>query len=302
MTRPLSAGTGTARHHHGEILQGACRRAGTWIPCLITMPGTRCGSTARYVRRAHEPLRVLPQWKIKAAEAARLALEHLDEAPAGLLEIECSVERGIGLGSSTCDVVAAIRAVCAAYGVRLAPERVARIAVQAEEAADPIMFEDEVVVFAQRHGEVLESFGGWVPPFTVLSLDMHCGSGGIETLSLPLPNYTPEELAVLEDLLDAAREAFRVRHAAAIARVATASAKLNQRFVPMRSFDGVRALAERYDALGVQISHSGTVAGILFDPRRVPLHSDILARARAGAQALGARPLGQFVTAGEDRT
>jgi hypothetical protein len=80
MTTPLRAGTGTARHHHGEILQGACRRAGTLIPCLITMPG-RGGGTARYVRMAHEPLQVLPRGKIKAAGAARLALEHLDEAP-----------------------------------------------------------------------------------------------------------------------------------------------------------------------------------------------------------------------------
>jgi uncharacterized protein involved in propanediol utilization len=296
MTTPLRAGTGTARHHHGEILQGACTRAGTLTPCLITMPGRGCGSTARYVRMTHEPLQVLPRWKIKAAEAARLALEHLDEAPLGLLEIECSVETGIGLGSSTCDVVAAIRAVCAAYGARLAPERVARIAVEAEGAADPIMFEDEVVVFAQRHGEVLESFGNWIPSLTVLSLDMDSARGGIETLGLPFPKYTPAELAVLESLIGAAREAFRGRDAAAIARVATASAKLNQRFVPMRAFDDVCALAERYDALGVQISHSGTVAGILFDPRCAPLESDILTRARADAQALGARPLGQFTT------
>jgi uncharacterized protein involved in propanediol utilization len=301
MTKSLRAGTGTARHHHGEILQGAYPRAGTLIPCLITMPGRGCGSTVRYAM-TQEPLRVLPAWKVKAAEAARLALGHLDRAPLGVLDIDCSVETGIGLGSSTSDVVAAIRAVCAACGVRLAPERVARIAVAAEGAADPIMFEDEVVVFAQRHGEVLESFGGSMPALTVLSLDMDPGRGGIETLSLPFPNYTPAELSVLENLLGAAREAFRVRDAAAIARIATASAKLNQRFVPLRSFDGICALAESHDALGVQISHSGTVAGILFDPERVPLHSDVLVRACADAQALGARPLGRFMTSGLART
>src|SRR5689334_15738664 len=136
-TRPR-VGTGMARHHHGEILQGACTRAGTLTPCLITMPGRGFGSTARYSRIHRQPLQVLPRWKTKAEQAARLTLDSLGEAPVGLLEIECSLETSLGLGSSTCDVVAAIRAVCAAHDVQLAASQVARIAVEAEQAADPI--------------------------------------------------------------------------------------------------------------------------------------------------------------------
>lgn len=271
-------------------------RSGTLIPCLITMPGTGVGSTARYIRIPHQALQVVPRWKIKAEEAARLTLDYLGETLAGCLEIECSLETSIGLGSSTCDVVAAIRAVCAAYGVQLAPGRVAKIAVAAEQAADSIMFESEAVLFAQRHGEVLESLGGWIPPFTVLSLDMDPSRGGIETLGLPVPQYTHAELATFETLIGAARRAFRDHDAAAVARVATTSAKLNQRLLPMSSFPDICALAERNHALGVQISHSGTVAGILFDSRHIPLESDVLTRARAELQALGVRPLGQFTT------
>ena len=91
------------------------------------------------------------------------------------MEIECSVATGVGLGSSTCDVVAAIRAVCGAYGVELDAGRVAGLAIEAEGAVDPIMFDGEMVLFAQRQGRVLESFGAWAPRYAVLSIDTDLG-------------------------------------------------------------------------------------------------------------------------------
>jgi uncharacterized protein involved in propanediol utilization len=89
--------------------------------------------------------------------------------------------------------------------------------------------------------------------------------------------------------------------------VATESATLNQRFVSLRGFREIVALADEFGALGVQIAHSGTVAGILFDGRARRTHgparrthgpadreltSEVMARVRA----LGARPLGVFET------
>ena len=340
-------GVGASEHHHGEILQGAVRRDGKVVPCLITMPTRRVGSLARYIpvaewsavagaaravlRRAPEGgvqgaapslsavagasrlapgavelgvefpparvarvLEVVPAWKLKAARAARLALEFVG-APAGggRLEIECSVATGVGLGSSTCDVVAAIRAVCAAFGAAVEPDIVARLAVAAEGAVDPIMFDREVVLFAQRQGRVLETFGSWAPPYVVVSIDTDAGTDGIDTLSLPPPQYAEAELEAFEGLVARARAAFERRDAAAIAVVATESATLNQRFLPLRCFREIVALASEFRALGVQIAHSGTVAGILFDVRTTPaLTSEVIARVRL----LGVRPLGVFET------
>ena len=133
------SGVGVSEHHHGEILQGAVRRGAESMPCLVTMPTRRVGSRAWYVPMAGDSgrdrgdesvsaptgrcaLEVVPAWKLKAARAARLALEFVGAPVSGRLEIECSVATGVGLGSSTCDVVAAIRAVCAAYGVAVAPD------------------------------------------------------------------------------------------------------------------------------------------------------------------------------------
>jgi uncharacterized protein involved in propanediol utilization len=157
--------------------------------------------------------------------------------------------------------------VCAAHGVELDAGRVARLAIEAEGAADPIMFDGEMVLFAQRQGRVLESFGSWTPRYAVLSIDTDLGGGGIDTLSLPVPPYAEGDLVAFEKMIGRARKAFRQRDSAALAVIATESAALNQRFLPMRGFQEIRELAAAYGALGVQISHSGTVAGVLFDAR-----------------------------------
>src|ERR1700733_3543786 len=143
----MVSGVGSAGHHHGELLQGALRREGEMVSCLITLPVGGVGSRAGYVAEgaAGGLVEVVPAWKRKAARAAELALAFVGAPVGGRLEIECSVATGVGLGSSTCDVVAAIRAVCRAYGIEVGAAEVARLAVEAEGAADPIMFDAEMV-------------------------------------------------------------------------------------------------------------------------------------------------------------
>lgn len=305
-------GVGSAGHHHGELLQGILRRGAELVSCLITMPVGGVGSRVRYLgtgsvvtpvsaselRRTAVPgqlLDVVPALKTKASRAARLALDAIGVPAVGRLEVECSVATGVGLGSSTCDVVAAIRAVCNAHGFEIDARQVARLAIEAEGAADPIMFDGEMVLFAQRQGLVLESFGSWMPPYTVLSIDTDPGGRGVDTLSLPIPQYTEDELAAFESMVGRAREAFRHHDPVALAAVATESAVLNQRFLPLRWFREIRDLAAEYGALGVQISHSGTVAGVLFDGQSgggLGLLDEVIAR----VSALGARPRGLFTT------
>lgn len=307
------AGVGVAGRHHGEILQGAVRRDGELVPCLITMPFGGIGSTARYdsaqgpgnpaptgitplepIPPSHQ-FEVAPAWKRKAERAARLALAFLGEPVAGRLEIECAVATGVGLGSSTCDVVAAIRAVCAFYGASIDASSVARLAIEAEGAADPLMFDGEMVLFAQRHGRVLESFGHWVPRYALLSIDTDEGNGGVDTLGLPPRDYADAELSAIEVMVDRARRAFSERDAPSIAAIATESAVLNQRFLSLRHFREIQELANEYRALGVQISHSGTVAGILFDAGRgVQSDPDLAAHLFSRVRSLGLRPQGLF--------
>jgi len=294
-----TVGTGSARQHHGELFQGSLYRNGEWVSCLITMPGRGVGSTARFWPRDDGDVEVVPAWKKKARRAALLALGYIGVPLAGKLEIQCTVATGVGLGSSTADVVAAIRAVSNAYGTALDVGTVARLAVAAEGASDPIMFDGEMVLFAQREGRLLESFGSWVPPYAVMSFDTDPAAEGVDTLSMPVPSYGHAELAAFESLVRRAREAFRQRDAQALAVIATESAALNQRILPLRNFDSIRRLADESGALGLQISHSGTIAGLLFDGRLVRADTGLEAAVTERLRSLGARPLGLFRTGGD---
>jgi uncharacterized protein involved in propanediol utilization len=163
------------------------------------------------------------------------------------------------------------------------------------------MFDGEMVLFAQRRGRVLESFGSWMPRYAVLSIDTDLGEGGIDTLSLPMPQYTDADLAAFETMIGRAREAFQQRDPVTLAAIATESATLNQRFVPMRKFREIRDLAASHHALGVQISHSGTVAGILLDARPGMGSDDASVEdLTARLRSLGVRPRALFITGAED--
>ncbi len=47
--------------------------------------------------------------------------------------------------------------------------------------------------------------------------------------------------------------------------VASASARISQHYLTKSKFTAVAKLAEDYDACGVQVAHSGTLMGVLFD-------------------------------------
>ena len=131
----------------------------------------------------------------------------------------------------------------------------------------------------------------------MLSIDTDPGGPGVDTLSLPVPRYTDADLAAFENMVGKARQAFRARDSVVLAAIATESAALNQRFVPLRHFREIRDLAQEYHALGVQISHSGTVAGILFDARSGREPGDaLIEEVSARLRSLGARPRGLLMT------
>ncbi|MHB1870037.1 MAG: GHMP family kinase ATP-binding protein [Steroidobacteraceae bacterium] len=260
---------GRAGRHHGEILQGLWwpRRTAAVdpVPCLLTLPVSEAGSEAHFKPAPGAPICVDPPGKVKAARAARLALDALGAGSCGgILRLYGSIPIGLGLGSSTSDVLATLRAVCAAYGAPTDADMLARLAVRAEVASDPLMF-DGAVLFAQRHGQVLEHWGEWLPEFLLLSVDTDPQAGGRDTLRVPCPGRAATR-ADYTELLRWARAAFRARDAAAVAAVATRSADLNQRIAPTRGYRALRAVSAASGALGLQIAHSGTVAGVLFDP------------------------------------
>lgn len=284
MTRHLSAlpltedepacvaefGTGRASAHHGELLQGVFEDdQGTLRRGLVTVMQPDRGSEAVFRPSPGTGLVVHPPDLMKVRRAAELAIDWFagtgHERVGGLVEVVSTVPRRIGMGSSTSDVVATMRAVAACFGEPLPETELARLAVLAEGASDSIMIDDRVVLFAHRDGFVLENFGPRLPPIVVLGCDTDLGGRGVDTLTHPAASYTREEVATFGVLRAALRRAVATGDASLLGRVATASARINQRYLPKPDLDFLLELCESECGVGVQVAHSGTVVGILFD-------------------------------------
>lgn len=285
--KPLPGiGIGAASGHHGELLQGVFEdRSGQLHRGLVTLPLTKLESTATFTCVASSDLAIHPREKAKAGLAARKTLHYLGVAEGGFLHIESNIPIGHGYGSSTADVVAAIRAVAAAHGVRLQPSRVGQLAVAAERASDAIAFDCRAVLFAQREGTVLEDFGGSLPPLLLVGFKS-AERRPIDTLQLPPARYDSREIQqfrVLRGLI-----AFAVRHQdpTSLGRAATTSALLSQRHLPKHHLERVIDIANDAGACGVQVAHSGSLLGILFD------HAGKSLRQRAEGVAASVRACG----------
>ena len=263
---PTRIGRGASRGHHGEILQGVFRSGDALVHGLITVPCSEFGSTATYYPSAGSTLAVRPSWKKKAARAAQSALNSLGgRSFGGCLDVNTRGSAGAGCGTSTSDIVAAVRAVADAHRVTFTPWQVARWAVAAETASDPTMLDEANLLFGQLTARAIERFS----PAT---LEMVIVSGydqarpPVLTTEFPRPCYHRDQVATLAQLLAAARQAFAEDNLGLLADVATKSAVLNQKFLPKTAFGDVVDGCLAAGAVGVQVAHSGNLVGAIVDP------------------------------------
>lgn len=268
----LALGIGYAPAHHGEILQGVFRdNMGRLRNALVTLRYPECESRATFYPSALTTDIRCPQgmWKVHCASVLSMAAFSTEHSPptGGRVEISTTVPPGIGMGSSTADVTAAIRAIANFHGAAPGAEEIGRIAVQAEYASDPIMIDDRVVLFAQREGTVLETFGRTLPQMIVVGCNADPGMGRVDTVTLTPAAYSAEDVRTFGLLRSELRIAVATGDASRIGQVATASALISQRFLPKPTLEFLLDLCECSGGCGVQVAHSGTVAGVIFDPR-----------------------------------
>jgi uncharacterized protein involved in propanediol utilization len=263
-------GTADVRAHHGEIVQGVFYDADGHVEQgLVTLPCSLYGTHVQFRPLRAGPLTVEPADRRRAHAAARLTLDALGRTGwGGVLRIGSNVPLGWGCGSSTTDVVATIRAVADAFGVVLPPEWMATVSVAAETASDSLMYAtDRAVLFAQRRGRTLHDLGGPLPQMPVLGVNTELDRG-VGTLSLPPCKYSSWEIEAFRTILGLLRRAVEMQDPILLGRVASASAEINQRHRPKRFMPQLVQIARQTGAAGLQVAHSGTVVGFLFEPGR----------------------------------
>jgi uncharacterized protein involved in propanediol utilization len=262
----IRKGEGRSIAQHGELFQGQMEQEGGRLRrCLVSLPCPALYSHAQFHPDGAGSLRVIPPHKKKALRMAELTFARLGESDlSGTLVIETVAPEARGCGSSTADCVATASACADALNRTISEEEVARLAVEAEEASENFMFH-RAVLFANREGEVIEDYARKLPRFEVLGIDTW-PDGPVETLRYPPAEYSWRQRQSFSMLTGALRRAMKKHDIRLLGRVATASARINQEFLPKPMFREMNEIVEVVGALGLSVAHAGTVLSILLDP------------------------------------
>ncbi|WP_373415048.1 GHMP kinase [Ensifer aridi] len=255
---------GIANGHHGEILQGIfVDENGRRHRGLITLAFPYVQSAAWAARSATPGVEFSPMARKKAHRAAMLFLrKHLKRGEGVSVQVGSNIPMGLGLGSSTADVVAAVRACARALRCSISPTEIFEIAVQAEEASDGTMFQGKARLVAHREGRVLETFAKRLPHFGLVSFNA-APDRPVVTICFEPARYDEDEVGEFQELVRMAARAIATDDAALLGQIATRSAIINERFLPQPHFREVLEFSQCSGGLGVQVAHSGRVVGIM---------------------------------------
>lgn len=311
-------GIGQGKGHFGEYLQGhfddingdLIDRACLAVPLVshiddidlhkddevyYQLPYASSGSIAIFVPEEDEKLEVEPKHKILSKKATEQTLDLLGKKEyGGLLKIITRGKTSMGLGTSTSDIVASMRAVSESFGVHLENDLIAKKSVEIELASDGIMY-DNATLFVTTKGIVLEDYGINYPEVEILGFNSNHTEKGINTLDIPPRRYNKLEKKQLMDLRNRLGSALTNRDFNTLGKISISSAKLNQRFVEKPYLEEIVKLASDNSAAGVVIAHSGTMMGIMFDPKKMP-ESSKLSKIVEGLESIGYSDLKRYIS------
>lgn len=255
--------------HFGELIQGRLGPGGPVV--LVTLPCPVPVVVARHWPGAGLAIHGAGQRPV-TPERARRFLAGLGLRLSGRVALRAA-EAGAGLGVSTATLMALARLA----GHDGPPEALARAAIRAEGASDPLMFADPGrLLWASRRGVVLDR----TPPLP--RLDALGGLWGPARRTDPADDRFADVRDLVADWVRAAGDGPR------LARIATESAR---RTLALRGpgDDPTEALAGESGALGWAIAHTGAARALLFAPGTVPrgLPSRLRAAGFRGVMAFG---------------
>ncbi|MES0039745.1 hypothetical protein NKJ74_31825 [Mesorhizobium sp. M0046] len=246
----------------GELLQGQLPVGS--VPrdphFLVTMP------IAVFARAHFMPISgtgsvtVYPSHKVKAKRLAEKLVVAIG-ASGGILLLQSELPEGKGLASSSADLVATARSIACCFNRRIRTSLIEKLMAEIE-PSDGVMYPG-VVAYQQRACGLL-SFLGQMPPLAIVGIDE---GGAVETVDYDQRRgeISAGHRAEYRELLDRVRIAVPRGDTATIGRIATASALLHQERTPKKYLDSMLKASEATGALGVIVTHSGTMVGILLD-------------------------------------
>ncbi|MCG8916029.1 hypothetical protein L6E12_09530 [Actinokineospora sp. PR83] len=200
----------------------------------------------------------------KAAAAVRLFCAHHGvRLPPGRWSRHSELDVGVGMASSTADIVATLRCLFALFGLPYDAAAV-RAVLTGIERADSVFLDEFALYLSDRH-EVVEPLGTRIGFHTCFVVE----PGSIDTTAVTplLLEHYRHRADSYRRCLDGMLAAFRRSDPVGVARAASTSAALSQEVLPKARYDAIVAHRREFGADGVFVAHTGRVIGYLFTQR-----------------------------------
>ncbi|NPV28298.1 MAG: GHMP kinase [Firmicutes bacterium] len=244
----------------GELVQGTASGVNFHVTCPVNLYSKATVTLVPSLKKIF-----YPKNRTKTAQAVRKILNHFGYFDFGaIIEIASSLPLGKGMASSTADLAAACYAVGAALKIRVEPGVIAKIALSIEPSDGT--FYPGIWLFDHVRGSMQESLGEPLP-LGILVLDF---GGAVDTLKFnqhpELPLYNQMNEAKTKAALELVKLGLSRKDPFLVGEGATISAMANQAINPKPRFHELVDFVLKRGAYGVNVAHSGTVAGVLLPP------------------------------------
>lgn len=237
----------------GELVQGMIED----IPFLVTCPISMYAKASITKYFSYLPY--------KARLARNRTLDYLNMKSYAKFCLTTELLTGKGMASSSADIASICQLTALSCRTKLNQDEIAKIAATIEPTDG--VFCKGIVRYDHLNGSILENLG-LAPHIKILMFD--CG-GKVDTLSFnrrkDLKKLYKENEPIVKDALDYLRIGFKEKNNKYIGKACVMSAYANQKILYKKQLEDIMFISERYGAVGVNVAHSGTVIGVLFDTK-----------------------------------
>jgi L-threonine kinase len=206
------------------------------------------------------------QWtKVKKAVESVLSKVSEDQNIGAMVSIDSEIPRGKGFASSTAEMTAAIIAMANVLSLKITDQFITDILLSIDKSTDAVYLPG-ITIIHHLTGKQILSLGS-PPPLSFIAVD---DGGEIETCAFDRKkarSVTSKHEDFYEWAVRCMKNAFMTQSTRTIGRIATESARINQKILFKNLFEDLVKGTEEFGAVGVNCAHTGSALGVMYDPR-----------------------------------
>jgi L-threonine kinase len=206
------------------------------------------------------------QWtKVKKSVESVIAQVSGDQNIGAIVSIDSEIPRGKGFASSTAEMTAAIAAILNTLSLKFSDQFFTDILLSIDKSTDAVYLPG-ITAIHHLTGKKILSLGN-PPPLAFIAVD---DGGEVETCAFDRKkarSVASKHVDFYEWAVRCMMNAFRSQSTKTIGRIATESARINQKILFKNLFEDLLKGTEEFGAIGVNCAHTGSALGVMYDPR-----------------------------------